>query len=316
MSETDKKTRKPDISPVTRFHRGPMGRKLENYLQLHDTSERDYGVVELARLWRLAGKLEPAIGLHLFSQFTPQDWHILVYMVTFMEKVGNAFTIWEKYSPLVSDIETIQRIQEDGLVGVEISIDATDETARYIVEHYCVMSLTALRIATGVNVFPSVAEFKHPRPAYHEAYLPFFGDAVRFNCKHNRLLYNQDTAQLKTLGYNKLLIEVVCSELDRRIDKRHHFEGWAGKVAGITREAISAGKTPSLESVAEVLHHSPRTLRRRLAEQGFNYRLIIDAVRLELEQLWELQGLSRAQIGERLGYSETTAYLHARKRWA
>lgn len=316
MSEADKKPTKADTGSVARFHRGPMGRKLGSYLQRHGANERDYGVVELERLWLMAGKLDPAIGLHLFSQFTPQDWHILAYMAIFVEKVDDHFIKWEKYSPLASDIETIKRIEENDLVGVEISINTSDEIARYIVEHYFVMSVMVLRKATGIDIFPKMAQFKHPRPTYHEDYRPYFGEFIKFGCSHNRLLFDHDTARLKMPGHNKILEEMVFNELDHRLDKRRQFEGWSGRVATIVRETILVGETTSLESVAEVLHHSPRTLRRRLAEQGFNYRMIVDAVRLELEQLWELQGLSRAQIGERLGYSEATAYLHARKRWA
>ncbi len=307
--------KKPDTSPITRFHRGSMGRKLENYLQRHNASDDDYSVIELGKLWDMAGKLDPAIGLHLFSQFTPPDWHILAYMMIFAENVGQSFFSWEKYSPLASDIETVRRVQINDLTGIEIAIDASDDMARYIVEHYFVMSLTMLRTATGINVFPKAAQFRHPRPAYHADYHTYFGEHVRFGCSHNRLLYDHDTTELAIPGHNKVLENMVFSELDRRLSKRHQFEGWAGKVASITRKNISAGQAPSLENVADELHHSPRTLRRRLSEQGFNYRMIIDAVRAELEQSWELQGLNRTQIGERLGYSEISAYLYARKRW-
>ena len=41
-----------------------------------------------------------------------------------------------------------------------------------------------------------------------------------------------------------------------------------------------------------------------------------DLVRAELDQYLALQGLTRAQIADRLGYGDTAAYLHARKRWA
>ncbi|MNN66685.1 hypothetical protein D3C81_1822760 [compost metagenome] len=60
---------------------------------------------------------------------------------------------------------------------------------------------------------------------------------------------------------------------------------------------------------------TPRTLRRRLQEQDLGYRQILAAVRTELEQHLELQGLSREQIAEQLGYADSTVYLRARKRW-
>lgn len=43
---------------------------------------------------------------------------------------------------------------------------------------------------------------------------------------------------------------------------------------------------------------------------------MLDLLRAELEQHYQLQGFGRAQIGEALGYNDTAAYLHARKRWS
>jgi len=74
-------------------------------------------------------------------------------------------------------------------------------------------------------------------------------------------------------------------------------------------------RPPSLEAAAEALHQSPRTLRRRLQEQGLGFREVLDSVRAELEQSLQLQGLNRSQIAEHLGYADSAAYFHARKRW-
>ena len=82
-----------------------------------------------------------------------------------------------------------------------------------------------------------------------------------------------------------------------------------------SRQQLLAGQAPSLETQAQLLHQSPRTLRRRLEEQSLSFRQLLDQVRAELEQYLELQGNSRTQIAAQLGYSDLAAYLHARKRW-
>lgn len=315
MRESAKISREPVKSQVTRFHRGSMGRVLERYLKLKGETERDFSLVELEQLWQRAAQIDPAIGLHLFGHFKPQDWHVLAYITQFLEKAGDSFVTWEKYARLASEMDRIRRVEDGGLVGVQIDIDAPDEVVRYIGEHYSVMSLSMLRRGTGHNIFPKLAQFKHARPAYYQEYARYFGDAVEFNCPHYRLLYAQTTAKLPMQGSNRGLAEVIFSELDRRIAQRRQLEGWAGKVATQARQTLIYGEIPSLESLAEVLHQSPRTLRRRLSEQNFNFRQILDLVRAELDQSLELQGLNRSQIAERLGYSEATAYLHARKRW-
>ena len=112
------------------------------------------------------------------------------------------------------------------------------------------------------------------------------------------------------------MFELVCFELDRRLAQQRRFGGTAGQVAEQLREGMLRGELLALESIADLLHLSPRTLRRRLQEQDLNFRQLLDLVRAELDQYLSLQGLTRAQVGERLGYGDTAAYLHARKRWA
>jgi AraC-like DNA-binding protein len=110
-------------------------------------------------------------------------------------------------------------------------------------------------------------------------------------------------------------MEVLRQELDRRLAQQQRLSGWAGRVAQGIRQNLLAGQAPSLETQAQALHQSPRTLRRRLEEQGLSFRQLLDQVRAELEQYLELQGNSRTQIAAQLGYSDLAAYLHARKRW-
>ena len=301
--------------PVSRYHRGPMGRMLEAFLQRPGSKQRDFSLVELGRLWQLAGEVDPAVGLHLFSRFTPQDWHIVAYLTLFVDRVETAFRLWQKYGPLATEAHKVEHVAAGDLMGVELSVDEPEEYAHYLIEHYAVMSLTMLRQATGQPLYPQRVQFQHARPAYAEAYVACFGPSVEFGCEHNRLLFDHATASLPMQGHNQVLTEVICGELDRRLSSRQQLDGWAGKVALHSRNALLAGRVPNLESVASDMHQSSRTLRRRLTDEGINYRAILDYVRADLEQYLELQGLSRAQLAARLGYSETTAYLHARKRW-
>jgi AraC-like DNA-binding protein len=112
-----------------------------------------------------------------------------------------------------------------------------------------------------------------------------------------------------------VLAELICEGLDRRLARLQQLSGWAARVAGQVRSDLQHERPPSLESAASALHQSPRTLRRRLQEQGMGFREVLDAVRAELEQGLELQGLNSSQIAAQLGYADSPAYLHARKRW-
>ncbi len=316
MREEDRNTRIGAKSPVRRFHRGAMGQVLERYLDARTPgARRDYQLAELEQLWAAAARHDPAIGLHLFAQFTPRDLHVLTQLCLYCVDVAQAVSCWARYAPLASDMESLALVEDSEGLAVELRIDAPERLARHVIEHYDVMALTQLRRGTGIEVRPARACFSFPRPAYHAQYRTWFGDDIRFGCEHNRLYLDPPTLALPMLGHNPGMFDLLTSELDRRLARQRQFSGWAAKVADGVRHCLARGQTPSLENQAEALHHSPRTLRRRLEEQGLTFRQLLDLVRAELEQHLELQGLGRGEIAERLGYADLAAYQYARKRW-
>ncbi|MGY2261533.1 AraC family transcriptional regulator ligand-binding domain-containing protein [Pseudomonas sp. SDO55104_S430] len=316
MCKTDRITRKAVNPSPERFHRGPLGRVLERYLQNRTLQERsNYSMVALEQLWAKAAAHDPAIGLHLFSHFSRQDWHVLAHACLFNANLEEAIRFWARYARLASDMDSVVLVEDGGFLGVEIRIDAPATLARYVVEHYSVMSLSVLRIGTDMALMPVRACFAHPRPAYHAEYRQWFGNNVQFDCGYNRVFFDRTSLAVPLQTHNAGMMEVLCQELDRRLSQQHQLSGWAGRVAQGIRQSLIAGQAVTLELQAQELAQSPRTLRRRLEEEGMTFRELLDRVRAELEQYLELQGNSRTQIAAQLGYNDLAAYVHARKRW-
>jgi AraC-like DNA-binding protein len=80
------------------------------------------------------------------------------------------------------------------------------------------------------------------------------------------------------------------------------------------RAALPA--SPGLEEIAAALHLSPRSLHRRLAEEGANFRQIKDALRRDLA-LSRLAKTGRpiAAIAAELGYTDPSAFYRACVEW-
>ncbi|MDB6144571.1 MAG: transcriptional regulator [Pseudomonas sp.] len=316
MRETDKIMGEEANQPARRFHRGQLGRVLERVLQKQTrNNRRDYNLLELEQLWTLAAQHDPAVGLHLFGEFTPQDWHVLAHVALYCPDVSAVIRCWADYAGLASDTDNARIIDGPLGMGVELQIDAPANLARYVVEHYSVMAVTQLRKGTGQPIRPVLARFAHSRPSYYAEYSAWFGDNVEFDNPQNCLFYDRATLQLPMLTRHAGMEEVLRSELDRRMARHRQFTGLTGKIAASMRQSLARGEAPSLESLADGLHQSPRTLRRRLEEQGMTFRQLFDLVRAELEQHLEFMGENRVEIASQLGYSDLAAYLHARKRW-
>jgi AraC-like DNA-binding protein len=276
----------------------------------------DYSVMDLDQLWRIAAKIDPIIGLNLYGMFTPQDIHAIVYLCSYCPDVASSMEHWARFAKLASDTDSGRLIRDKEGAGVELTVDAPPVLARYLTEHYGVMSITQLRCNTGQLITPVLVQFSHSRPSYYRYYTQWFGERIEYNCEKTRLYYDPSCLTLPLITRHSGMLDLLTSELDRRIATYQRFSSWGAKVAGCTRQALSRGVAPSLEDIAEALFQSSRTLRRRLDEEGTTFRELVDQVRSETELYLELNGASRTEISTQLGYSDLAAYLHARKRWA
>ncbi|HCF9849906.1 TPA: AraC family transcriptional regulator ligand-binding domain-containing protein [Pseudomonas aeruginosa] len=301
---------------VQRFHRGAMGNVLQRFINSYSYQNRtDYSALALEQLWDEAAKHDLAIGLHLFSTFTPQDWHVIALIGQYCDNVQHAMENWARYAGLASDMDVVSILDDANGVGVELNIDAPCNLARYLTEHYFVMALTVCKQGTGHTIMPARVQLAYPKPCYHKQYHTHFGSNVRFESGRSCMYFDSASLNIPMRNRHTGMLAVLKQELDRCIARQQHLAGWSAKVAQSIRQNLARGQVPTLDSQAEFLHQTPRTLRRRLESEGMSFRRLLDLVRSDIEQYLKLQGESRADIAAQLGYSDLTAYLHARKRW-
>ncbi len=68
--------------------------------------------------------------------------------------------------------------------------------------------------------------------------------------------------------------------------------------------------------MARLMNTSPRTLKRRLQEEGTTFRALLAQARGAMaETLLGDAGLSLADVAERLGFSDLSSFSQAFKRW-
>jgi transcriptional regulator GlxA family with amidase domain len=73
---------------------------------------------------------------------------------------------------------------------------------------------------------------------------------------------------------------------------------------------------PSIQSAAELLAISPRTIQRRLRSQGLSFREVVQQIRVELmTELLSSEAPSRARMKSILGYSSERSVDRAYHRW-
>ncbi|UMB69519.1 AraC family transcriptional regulator [Mycobacterium paraterrae] len=72
---------------------------------------------------------------------------------------------------------------------------------------------------------------------------------------------------------------------------------------------------PSLAAAAHKMAMSPRSLQRRLSEEGTSWRDVVDALRRERVEALLADGLSRSAVAARVGFNDSRALRAALRRW-
>lgn len=187
-----------------------------------------------------------------------------------------------------------------------------------------IRAFLAERILTGAatvcgqlfdgEIAPVRLEFRHAAPPdirrYREScgVTPLFGARADIVTFHSRALG-------APMPRNHERARAECAQLCRDLLRRRQPR--AG-VAGGVRDLLvrNPGELPDQIAVANELFMSPRTLSRRLHEEGTSFRALLDEVRQMLsEQLLAYTDMSTEQVAARLGYAEAASFIRAFRRW-
>jgi AraC-like DNA-binding protein len=95
----------------------------------------------------------------------------------------------------------------------------------------------------------------------------------------------------------------------------------AGTPSGLARRvyeilAEQPGQFPGMEAVAQRLHTTSRTLRRRLEDEGTTFQAVLNEVRANLaKEYLATTRLSSDDIAVALGFSDTASFRAAFRKW-
>jgi AraC-like DNA-binding protein len=135
-----------------------------------------------------------------------------------------------------------------------------------------------------------------------------------FGRAHNRLHFPKAMFDEPLPQADAHTLQTCIAQCDVLMQRNEQRRG----ITAVVRSKLfrESGWFPSLDEVAAELDVHPRTLRRQLAAEDTSFRALLNESRsaLAVDLLCNV-GLTVEEVSKRLGYTDTSTFCHAFKRW-
>jgi AraC-like DNA-binding protein len=284
--------------------------------QLADPDCTVSGRQELRLMKNLVERLgnPPGLGLSVGQRYHFTAFGALGLAFASSPTLSSALDLGQRFSKLTFGFARV--LTRHAGREVQVTIDDSimpSELRRFIVECTSAVMLTVGRDLANSNPPVLTVRLRYPAPSDVAPYRQFYGVRPVFRSSANLLVLERERLEhpLPLANAHVLrLSEQVCHKLLAAGQGRTPF---IAKVRDRLERRIE--RMPDMDEVAEELHLTPRTLRRRLAKEGTSFRKVRDEVRMtRADELLAGPRLSLEQIAERVGYSDAASFVNAFKR--
>ncbi|WP_437915621.1 AraC family transcriptional regulator [Sorangium sp. So ce302] len=280
--------------------------------------DRRIEIDRLLDLWTYLGQTldDPSLPIRVAQRATVEDLHVLGFAIMSAPSIRHAFDTAARYSALLTDsgrweaIESGKRaeVRWHRLRPLTLGHRLSNETA-------LAQNLGCLRQMAGDDLTPLEVSFRHAAPPRRTAHVEFFRCPVRFDAPWDGMVFRREVLDMVPAGANQRLWEYLCRSVSALCEQLAPPSSADGVRHQLARALASAeGGIPTLDDVARSLGTTERTLRRRLQIERTSFRKLVEEVRRD--RAADL--LARSSVTEtalRLGFSDTTAFSHAFRRW-
>jgi AraC-like DNA-binding protein len=274
-----------------------------------------YGEFRQLVLEAHAAAKEPALGLFMGARLVASTHGMVGTAAVSAGTVRQALDIVEQFSQLRSSLITISR----EVAGLEVRLVFSEvlplgDIQRPIFEAVVLSIKNILDdITMGAAEVLEVA-FPFEKPEYAALARDMFGCEVRYGQGWAGFSAPTQVLDLPVRLADPAAFEEAARICQRELDRISAEESLGARVRRLLLHNQSG--FPSLSVTARLLHMSPRTLHRRLVDEGTSYREVLESVRHTLAIQHVRSGrFSMEEIAYRLGYSDLANFRRAFKRW-
>ena len=167
----------------------------------------------------------------------------------------------------------------------------------------------------GQVIVPRQASLVQREPSYSDQIRSWIQAPITFNAECHSISYRRKDLDAGVVTADPVNLPLLLAQCEKELAEVQNRTGLRDRVREML--SLNVAENPSISMVARELSLSERTLRRRLQEEGINFRELFKTVRHDLALHYLRDTDAHIQtIAERLGYRDTACFRHAFKEQA
>jgi AraC-like DNA-binding protein len=298
------------VSPLAVLRQAGLPMGLFNQEKIFVTTE------ELFALWRGIAEVsrDPAIGLKLGNEERIERYCPIAIAALYTRSFRDALQRLARYKQLTCP-EEIRIIERNGECAVQFRwLLAMEPEPETLVDTCFACAISVGRRGADQPITPMRVELKRTA-AHRQIFEEYFQCPVKFEAAHNALIFSKSDVDRPFLTHNPELLAMVAPQLEAELAYQVAQQTVPDQVKAILKRLL-AGRRPAVQEVARELRLSPRTLQRRLTEEGLTFQQLLEDARRELARHYLLHSsLELTETAYLLGYEDPNSFFRAFQHW-
>ncbi len=260
---------------------------------------------------------KPEIGLLLGknAKYDEKDPGVIFLIASNCATVRDSLQHLEKYAYLVKNLVSFHIREEGDICEICYAFLNLELMSLPIIEYNLTGLISLLKFVIGDEFKPVRINFQYPAPQYVDKYQLVFETRLAFDQDATSIVLHRKYLDIPNPSPVSLVKDVLSDLVDSRFGKLENDGLLQDKIRKIIIERLQNGKA-GIEIIAEELNLSRRMVHRKLRKENTSYRSILMETRIKLaKQYLKDPSLNIEKISSLLGYTESSSFKRAFKRW-
>jgi AraC-like DNA-binding protein len=259
---------------------------------------------------------DPALGLHWGEWITANSFNLVSQLLAHAATLRQAFATLFQFGALLTDELNVQLIEREDEIELRVgSAPTTSPRVRRMAAEVAMLGFFRMLRDFDARAKFRLVSFEYPAPEYRDEYTRVFESAEQFDQPFTGLVFDRALMDAASPHKDEDIESSLRALAVQRVSLVRQYAPYSLRI----RSLLVKRQTPHLiaiKTVAQWLELSPRSLHRRLSDEGQSYTAIANEAAAFVAKRLLADGRHTIQeTAFAMGFSDPTAFHRAFKRW-